>query len=77
MTTLIASMTIVSCNNDKGNTKTESGDGGASTEMPEAKPSKVSESIAPVAQIFDGEKYVSTKLAHNTDYFIVYFTASW
>ncbi len=52
-------------------------DSDAGAEVVEATPSKVSGSIAPVAQVFDGEKYAPTKLAHNTDYFIVYFTASW
>ena len=74
MTALIASMTIVSCKNDNGTTKTDDSD---AVVAPEAKPSVVSGSIAPVAQIFDGEKYAPTKLAHNNDYFIVYFTASW
>jgi len=66
ITAVIAALAIVSCNSNKGETKVE-----------EATPSTVSASLAPVAQIFDGEKYVSTQLAHHNDYFIVYFTASW
>lgn len=75
ITAFIACMTIVSCNNEKEAQKTDDGD--SAVQVADATPSKVSGSIAPVAQVFDGEKYVSTELAHNSDYFIVYFTASW
>lgn len=82
MTTLIASMTMVSCNDDKVEVKSEGGDTPVTEKTvaenaADVAPSKVSGSIAPVAQIFNGEKYAPTKLAHNNDYFIVYFTASW
>ena len=39
--------------------------------------SSVADSIAPVVQKFDGEKYTATEIAGNPDYYILYFTASW
>ena len=75
ITAFIASMSLVSCNNDKGDVQTN--DSGSSGQSADATPSKVSESLSPVIQKFDGEKYVSTELANNVDYYIVYYTASW
>ncbi len=78
LTTLFASMAMVSCGGDKEETKTEvKVKANTVYEVEKATPSKVSGSLATVAQKFDGEKYSPTKLAHNIDYFIVYYTASW
>lgn len=77
MVSLIASVAMVSCSDDKGNPNAEGAHTGSARSVADGTPSKVSESLAPVVQRFDGQKYAATELSHDTDYFIVYFTASW